>query len=118
MHVQPKYLPYEPKPNFSPTAGRERPRTVPGNCGAAEGGLRLDELLYTGKENGVIADRFPFPITHADLERGRERYNTSVHSVPRLHRQAGDSLIVQRGFPPPPSFHVDRLRQAPAGHFL
>jgi hypothetical protein len=26
--------------------------------------------------------------------------------------------VVQRGFPPPPSYHIDRLRQAPAGHFF
>ena len=27
-------------------------------------------------------------------------------------------MIVQRGFPPPPSYHMERLRQAPAGHFF
>jgi hypothetical protein len=27
-------------------------------------------------------------------------------------------MIVQRGFPSPPSFHIERLRQAPAGHFF
>jgi mono/diheme cytochrome c family protein len=27
-------------------------------------------------------------------------------------------MIVQRGFPPPPSYHLDRLRRAPAGHFF
>ena len=27
-------------------------------------------------------------------------------------------MIVERGFPPPPSYHTDRLRQAPAGHFF
>jgi hypothetical protein len=27
-------------------------------------------------------------------------------------------MIVQRGFPQPPSFHTDRLRRAPAGHFF
>ena len=27
-------------------------------------------------------------------------------------------MIVLRGFPQPPSFHIDRLRQAPAGHFF
>jgi hypothetical protein len=27
-------------------------------------------------------------------------------------------MIVQRGFPPPPSYHIDRLRQAPVGHFF
>ena len=26
-------------------------------------------------------------------------------------------MIVQRGFPPPPSYHIDRLREAPVGHF-
>ena len=26
-------------------------------------------------------------------------------------------MIVQRGFPMPPSYHIDRLRQAPVGHF-
>ena len=25
---------------------------------------------------------------------------------------------VLRGFPPPPSFHIDRLRQSPAGYFF
>ena len=27
-------------------------------------------------------------------------------------------MIVQRGFPPPPSFHTDRLREAPAGYYF
>jgi mono/diheme cytochrome c family protein len=27
-------------------------------------------------------------------------------------------MIVQRGFTHPPSFHIDRLRQAPVGHFF
>ena len=26
-------------------------------------------------------------------------------------------MIAQRGYPAPPSYHIDRLRQAPAGHF-
>jgi mono/diheme cytochrome c family protein len=26
-------------------------------------------------------------------------------------------MIVQRGFPPPPSYHIERLRQAPVQHF-
>jgi hypothetical protein len=26
-------------------------------------------------------------------------------------------MIVRRGFRKPPSYHIDRLRQAPAGHF-
>ena len=27
-------------------------------------------------------------------------------------------MIVQRGFPQPPSYHIDRLRSAPVGHFF
>ena len=113
MHVQPKYLPYDPS-NFFDDGRSARP-PVPGTV--ARGQLRIDELLYTGKENGVLANRFPFPITRADLERGRERFNifcTPCHD----YTGSGRGTIVQRGFPPPPSYHIDRLRNAPVGHFF
>src|ERR1700730_11347153 len=71
MHLQPKYLPYEPT-TFFPD-GRSERQPVPGTI--ARGQLRLDELYFTGKENGAEADEFPFPVTRRDLERGRERYN-------------------------------------------
>ena len=29
----------------------------------------------------------------------------------------GDGMITRRGFPHPPSFHIDRLRAAPDAHF-
>ncbi|MGH9744792.1 MAG: c-type cytochrome [Candidatus Acidiferrales bacterium] len=113
MHVQPKYLPYEPTDFFGD--GRSERPPVPGTV--ARGHLKLDELLYTGKENGVLADKFPFPITRADLERGRERYN--IYCTPcHDYTGTGNGMVVQRGFPPPPSFHIDRLRTAPAGHFF
>ena len=113
MHVQPKYLPYEPTNFFGD--GRSERQPVTGTV--ARGHLRLDELLFTGKENGVVADKFPFPITHADLERGRERYN--IYCTPcHDYTGQGNGMIVQRGFPPPPSFHIDSLRAAPAGHFF
>ena len=113
MHIQPKYLPYEPTNFFGD--GRSERQPVTGTV--ARGQLRLDELLYTGKENGVLADKFPFPITRADLERGRERYN--IYCTPcHDYTGQGDGMIVQRGFPPPPSFHIERLRTAPAGHFF
>jgi Cytochrome C oxidase, cbb3-type, subunit III len=113
MHLQPKYLPEQPS-NFFHDGRSERP-LVPGTV--ARDHLRLDELLYTGKENGEPANRFPFPITEADLLRGREQYNifcTPCHA----YSGTGDGMIVQRGFPHPPSFHIDRLRSAPVGHFF
>jgi hypothetical protein len=113
MHVQPKYLPYEPTDFFGD--GRSERQPVAGTV--ARGHLRLDELLYTGKENGVLSDKFPFPIKRADLERGRERYN--IYCTPcHDYTGTGNGMIVQRGFPQPPSFHIDRLRNAPAGHFV
>jgi hypothetical protein len=113
MHVQPKYLPYEPTTFFDD--GRSERPVVPGTV--ARGHLRLDELLYTGRENSAVADKFPFPITRADLERGRERYN--IYCTPcHDYNGGGHGMIVQRGFPPPPSFHIDRLRVVPAGHFF
>jgi hypothetical protein len=30
----------------------------------------------------------------------------------------GQGMIVRRGFKQPPSYHIDRLRQAPIGHFF
>jgi len=112
MHVQPKYLPYEPSEFFAD--GRSERPPVPGTIARSQ--LRLDELFYTGKENGVVSNRFPFPITRADLERGRERFN--VYCTPcHDYKGTGNGMIVQRGFPHPPSYHILRLREAPVGHF-
>ena len=113
MQVQPRYNPYDAS-NFYGDSRSARP-PVAGTI--ARGQLHLDELLYTGKVDGKDADVFPFVITRADLNRGRERYNiycSPCHDV----TGSGRGMIVLRGFPQPPSFHIDRLRQAPAGHYF
>lgn len=113
MHIQPKYVTEQPTDFFGD--GRSERQPVPGTV--ARGQLRTDELFYTGKIDGVVANQFPFPITRADLERGRERYN--IYCTPcHDYTGSGNGMIVQRGFPQPPSYHIDRLRQAPAGHFF
>jgi cytochrome c553 len=113
MHLQPKYLPYAKTDFFAD--GRSERQPVPGTV--ARGQLRVDELFYTGRENGVVVDKFPFTITRADLERGRERFN--VYCTPcHDYTGGGRGMIVQRGFPQPPSYHIQRLRDAPAGHFF
>ena len=50
------------------------------------------------------------------LARGRQRYD--IYCSP-CHGLAGkgDGMIVQRGFPAPPSYHLARLRAAPGRHF-
>jgi mono/diheme cytochrome c family protein len=113
MHVQPKYKPLEESSFFG-----DRRSARPVVAGAvARGHARTSEHLYTGKVNGQPAAAFPFPITRPDLERGRERYN--IYCSP-CHGRVGDGqgMIVQRGFSPPPSYHIDRLRKAPPGHFF
>jgi mono/diheme cytochrome c family protein len=57
------------------------------------------------------------PVTTALLDRGRERFD--IFCAP-CHGRVGDGrgMIVQRGFPQPPSFHIDRLRTVPSQHFF
>lgn len=112
MHIQPKYSPLDASGFFDD--GRSARPAVPGTV--ARGHLRIDEALYTGKLNGALVDAFPFPITRNDLGRGRERYN--VYCTPcHDYTGSGRGMIVERGFPAPPSYHIDRLRKAPVGHF-
>jgi mono/diheme cytochrome c family protein len=55
-------------------------------------------------------------LTLALLERGQQRYR--IYCTP-CHSELGDGngMVVQRGFPHPPSYHSDRLRQASTQHF-
>ena len=113
MHVQPRYDPLE-KSTFFPDGRSARP-VIPDTV--ARGHLRQDELLYTGKVNGQTVDQFPFQITRQDLERGRQRFN--IYCSPCHGRLGdGDGMVVERGFRSPPSFHLARLREAPAGHYF
>jgi mono/diheme cytochrome c family protein len=58
----------------------------------------------------------PPPVTMALLERGRERFD--INCAPCHGRTGeGDGMIVQRGFPHPPSYFTAALRNAPNQHF-
>ena len=112
MHVQPRYNPLDGSQFFED--GRSARPPVPGTV--ARGQLRIDQHLYTGKIDGKEVDTFPFPVTRGVLDRGRNRFN--IFCAP-CHGITGEGrgVIVQRGFPPPPSYHTERLRAAPPGHF-
>ncbi|MGH9430452.1 MAG: c-type cytochrome [Terriglobia bacterium] len=113
MHTEPRYDPMAPSAFFAD--GRSERPLVPGTV--ARGHLRTDELLYTGQINGQLANVFPFPITRQDLERGRARYN--IYCTPcHDYTGSGQGMVVHRGFPAPPSYHIQRLMQAPVGHFF
>jgi mono/diheme cytochrome c family protein len=64
-------------------------------------------------------ETFPFPITKEVLDRGQQRYDIFC-SVCHGATGNGDGMIARRGFnkPLPASYHQDRLRQAPVGHFF
>jgi mono/diheme cytochrome c family protein len=63
------------------------------------------------------AAEFPFPVTDAVMKRGRERY-TIFCALCHDHTGSGDGTIIRHAYARPPSFHIDRLRQAPAGYFV
>lgn len=79
--------------------------------------LGIDELRQHGTIDGELADRFPFAVDDARIERGRERFD--IFCSPCHDRVgSGRGMVVQRGYRQPPSFHIERLREAPAGHFF
>ena len=55
-------------------------------------------------------------VTLALLERGQQRFD--IYCAP-CHGRMGDGhgMIVQRGFPQPPSYYIERLREARSQHF-
>lgn len=139
MYDQPKYKPLTPTTLF-PDGNSSRPQvpgTVPRSGGALAGAssgrqgmvtwvaspgpaVGVDaqgrSLLSKGSTAAVPVYSNPLPITADLLARGRERFN--IYCAP-CHSVAGDGdgMIVRRGFPRPPSYHTDRLRNAPDSHF-
>jgi len=113
MHDQPKYQTLEVS-DFFPDGRASRP-PVPGTV--ARGGLSLDSHLYTGKVDGVFVRSFPFPVTDEVMARGRERFE--IFCTP-CHSRLGDGrgMAVRRGIAPPPSFHIDRLRDIEEGYLF
>jgi hypothetical protein len=112
MADQPRYEPLQ-KSDFFDDQRAARP-LVEGTV--ARGHLNADEQLYTGKSDGEPAKTFPFPIDRQVLQRGEERFN--IFCAP-CHDRVGDGhgMVVRRGYRPPPSLHIERLRAAAPGYF-
>ena len=114
MHDAPRYDPLEASDLFAD--GSAARQLMAGTV--ARGHLNDDAFLHTGKDAaGLPVAAFPFAITRADLDRGQERFN--VYCAP-CHGQTGEGngMVVQRGYRQPVSFHTDRVRQAPIGHYF
>ncbi|PYY09902.1 MAG: quinol:cytochrome C oxidoreductase [Acidobacteria bacterium] len=116
MHNQPRFKPLA-KSDFYTDLRSARP---PVEGTVARGDLRADSYLYSGMIPGsdTPGEYMPFPVNEEVLARGRERFN--IYCTP-CHSRLGDGngIVPTRGFArKPPSFHIDRLRKAPLGHFF
>ena len=113
MFDQPKSKPLGESAFFADGGGSRPlpPHTVP------RGFLNEDDAFYRGMQGTNLVEALPLPITRALLERGRQRFEIYC-AVCHGRTGEGNGMIVQRGFPAPPSYHIDRLRQAPAGHLF
>jgi mono/diheme cytochrome c family protein len=96
---------------------------APGAQGAPTSGTSNPGTTTAGQTAAAAypddTDKFPFPITPDVLVRGRERFQIFC-SVCHGMTGNGDGMVFRRGFrlPAPASFHQERLRQAPVGHFF
>jgi mono/diheme cytochrome c family protein len=134
MYQQPKDRPQAPSALF---ANGNSARTPPSGslpmangAGADSSGGRLGQLPFVAspglalpldadghtRVSGRGSHANPLPVTKALLARGQQRFD--IYCAP-CHGRSGDGagMIVLRGFPAPPSYHTDRMRNAPDTHF-
>jgi mono/diheme cytochrome c family protein len=124
MAEQPKFWKVYRPTDFFADGQSERP--LPEGVVPVEE-LRTNREFYFARDaSGNLIDRLPatypdgraFPDDlSALLHRGQQRFN--IYCIV-CHGQLGygDGMIVQRGFPAPPSYHADKLmHHEPLGHF-
>jgi mono/diheme cytochrome c family protein len=128
MADQPRYDPLEDHAIYAEKLMSRSP--VRGTI--ARGQLQLDAEVATGKSDGQFVGELPEAALAGRtmnelLTRGRERYTIycshchgqvggGIGGNPEYERLVG--MVVQRGFPAPATYHQDRLRRAPIGHFF
>ncbi|HXG86652.1 MAG TPA: cytochrome c [Pyrinomonadaceae bacterium] len=135
MQDQPRYKQQKKSDFFADgKAMRELPEGT-----VARGFLRENKAFYQGKKENVdtgaqattaidasgntvvtsfpsAIEKNPVPITAELIDRGEERYKVFC-MVCHGPVGNGDGMIVRRGYPKPPTYNDDRLRNAPDGHF-
>lgn len=107
MANQPKNKPLSPSEFF----GDGRSERAPVENTVARGSIADDELFVPKESNA-----FPLPVNRDLLERGEERYKIFCSPCHGLQGD-GKGMVAMRGMKAPPSYHQDRLRQAPNGYF-
>lgn len=114
MDDQPKYEAMEESRFFLDKSAMRMP--VEGTV--ARGQLNENSAYYRGKNaNGNFIRKMPVHITLPLLERGQKRYNIFCAPCHGL-TGTGQGIVTKKGFLPPPSFHLDRLRDIEDGHIF
>jgi len=112
MDDQERYDPQEKSTFFAD--GRTMRMPVEGTV--ARGELNEDDAVYLGKDaRGNYVKTIPLNVKWELIERGQERYN--IFCAP-CHSLSGDgkSIVVKKGFLPPPSFHEEKVRAFDDGY--
>lgn len=114
MYNQPRYEPLEHS-SFFDDGRASRPLVA----GVVEfGAPPTDDVTFTGRTaDGELATELPVELTAQLLKRGQQRFDIYC-SVCHARSGDGTGMIVQRGYRQPPTFHSDRLRGVPIGHFF
>ncbi|SHF54507.1 Cytochrome C oxidase, cbb3-type, subunit III [Modicisalibacter ilicicola DSM 19980] len=102
MRFQPKYSTYDEAARWPDNQAARQPV-----AGTVARDQRLEPLART----------LPVALDRRLLDRGQERYEifcSPCHAASGY----GNGMVVQRGFPAPPSLHSERLRDAPLRHFV
>jgi mono/diheme cytochrome c family protein len=117
MADQPRQDPMD-ESRFFPDGQSARP-LVEGTV--AQGHRPVHDVLTAVSAGNVgepEATKFPegMKVNAQTLEAGRQQFEIFC-AVCHGRLAEGNGMIVQRGFPRPPSFYTPRLRNAPVGHF-
>jgi mono/diheme cytochrome c family protein len=76
-------------------------------------GALANDALFVPKESNA----FPLPVNQELLDRGENRFRifcTPCHGL----QGDGNGIVAMRGMKHPPTYHEERLRQAPNGYFF
>jgi hypothetical protein len=121
MYDQPRYKPLAASALFADGGASQAP--VPGTevhargdfSGTSSGRVGADRATLWNRDEHALSN--PYPLTLELLRHGQGRFN--IYCAP-CHSPVGDGdgYIVRRGFPAPPSYHIDRLREASDRHFF
>jgi mono/diheme cytochrome c family protein len=143
MYDQPKYGPLEPSDLFPDGRSSRTPPAgslalVTGGFAESTGGLQgtrvplqaplgpvepiLQRDVDSRRGDGAgpwmpDLSSLPIQVTADTLRYGQQRFEIFCAPCHGLTGY-GDGMVVQRGFPAPPSYHTERLRTAPNLHFF